>query len=178
MSDYLNLFDKLLKNFLDDDFVENATKFFNEQKQECKCDKEKKVVCNENEKGNCGNACKNTENNTKGTCTSTFVTTPVVRSEVLKQTDKGVVFKTFLPGVERENISINVKNNVMEIKLQNVFGKGKHPDLLDLGYSKKIALADGVFDYNNIVARYEENILYVFIPRKVEKDKCFEIKIN
>lgn len=176
MNNYLNLFDKLLKNFLDDDFVENATKFFNEQ--ECKCGKETKATCNENEKGNCGNVCKNTENNTKGSCESTFVSTPVVRSEIFKQTDKGVEFKTFLPGVKKENISINVKNNFMEIKLQNVFGKGKHPDLLDSGYSKRLLLTDGVFDYNNIVARYEENILYVFIPRKVEKDKCFEIKIN
>ena len=50
MNNYLNLFDKLLKNFLDDDFVENATKIFNEheQTQRCNC---KKDDC-DNEKKN------------------------------------------------------------------------------------------------------------------------------
>lgn len=170
MNNYLNLFDKLLKNFLDDDFVENATNFFNEQEQTQKCNC-KKDDCDDEKKNYTKPVCK---------CENSF---NFIRSEFSKSTDKGFEFKTFLPGVKRDNISINIKQqhaytDVMEIKLVNMLDKGAHPELLDSCYLKKILLTNGVLDYNNIVARYEENILYVFIPRKVEKDNCFEIKIN
>lgn len=171
MNNYLNLFDKLLKNFLDDDFVENATKFFNEQ--ECKCGKETKATCNEKKdykKPVC--KCENAP-----TYTKTFV-----RSEFSKTTDKGFEFKLFIPGVKKDNISINIEQyagiDVMEIKLVNMSDKGAHPELLNSGYENKINFAKNMFDYNNIIAKYNENILYVFVPYKVKETKGFEIKIN
>ena len=169
MSDYLNLFDKLLNNFLNDDFVENTKKLFKEQEQTQRCDC-KKDDCDNEKKNNAKPVCR---------CENSF---NFIRSEFFSNTDKGFEFKTFLPGVKRDNISINIKQNaytdVMEIKLVNMLDKGTHPELLDSGYKKKILLAHDMFDYNNITAKYNENILYVFVPYKVKETKSFEIKIN
>lgn len=169
MSNYKNLFEELLRNFLNNDFIENAQKLFNEQEQTQRCDC-KKDDCDNEKKNNAKPVCR---------CENSF---NFIRSEFFSNTEKGFEFKTFLPGVKRDNISINIKQNaytdVMEIKLVNMLDKGTHPELLDSGYKKKILLAHDMFDYNNITAKYNENILYVFVPYKVKETKNFEIKIN
>lgn len=157
MSDYLNLFEKLLNNFLKEDFVENANKLFNEQKKECKCEKEVKDACNDNKPCTCKPA-------------STFV-----RSEVMKNTKEGFEFKTFLPGVRKENIKIDIKNDIMKIYL--VGCNESNLEFMDKTYCKNIVLGDQ-FNYGGITAEYKDSILRVFIPYAKKEENRLEIKIN
>ena len=114
MSNYKNLFEELLRNFLNNDFIENAQKLFNEQEQTQRCDC-KKDDCDNEKKNHAKPVCR---------CENSF---NFIRSEFFSNTDKGFEFKTFLPGVKRDNISINIKQNaytdVMEIKLVNMLDK-------------------------------------------------------
>ena len=114
MSNYKNLFEELLRNFLNNDFIENAQKLFNEQEQTQRCDC-KKDDCDNEKKNNAKPVCR---------CENSF---NFIRSEFFSNTDKGFEFKTFLPGVKRDNISINIKQNaytdVMEIKLVNMLDR-------------------------------------------------------
>ena len=158
MSNYKNLFEELLSNFLNDDFIENAQKLFNDQKKECKCEKEVKEACNDNKPCTCK------------TPTSTFV-----RSEVMKTTKDGFEFKTFLPGVCKNNIKIDIKNDIMKIYL--VGCNEQNLEFMDKTYCKNIVLGDQ-FNYGGITAEYKDSILRVFVPCVKKEEHKLEIKIN
>ena len=175
MSNYNDLFKNILDSFLNDDFVKKAKELFDSNYEEqCQCGENKKN-CDSHEKKNYSKPMCKCEN--APTYMNTFV-----RSEFSKTTDKGFEFKLFIPGVKKDNISINIEQyadkDVMKIKLVNMSDKGAHPELLNSGYEKKINFAKNMFDYNNITAKYNENILCMFVPYKVKETKSFEIKIN
>lgn len=96
--------------------------------------------------------------------------------------DNSVVVKAELPGVKKEDISINVKNNVLSIS-----GERKHEeDVKEENYYKcerfygkfqrTFALPDNV-DADKVDATYKDGILEITMPKTEERStKKIEVK--
>ncbi len=93
-----------------------------------------------------------------------------------------IVIKAELPGVKKEDVSIDVKNNVLTLK-----GERKHEENIDEQnyyrresaygkFQRSFTLPDAV-DPNKIEASYKDGVLKVTVP-KTEESKTRKIEIK
>lgn len=95
--------------------------------------------------------------------------------------EDAIVFKAELPGVKKEDVDIDVSNNVLTIK-----GERHYEDVKDEEYYRRerfhgkfqraFTLPDNV-DTSNIDASYNEGVLEITVPKTEEtQTKKIEIK--
>ena len=101
--------------------------------------------------------------------------------------DKNLVVETELPGVKKEDVSINVEDDQLtiagevkrkeEIDRENYFRIGRRYGR----FQRSFPLPSDLIDNSGIKARFEDGILYVTAPMKEsikEKEKPIEIAIE
>ena len=110
--------------------------------------------------------------------------TPVVEA---REDDKGLTIEVDLPGVDPEDVSVELSEGVLTIKAERKMNK--EADEEKNGVKYHIAeRAYGTFlrrftlpweaDEDNIEASFDKGVLKVFIPRKVEEKKAKKITIK
>jgi HSP20 family protein len=93
-----------------------------------------------------------------------------------EEKDKYII-KTDVPGISKENIEINIKNNILEIKAERKIQKEKY-NIIETFIGKterEITLPDDA-DTDNIEALLENGVLTIIIPKKNKNVKKIEIK--
>lgn len=95
--------------------------------------------------------------------------------------DNGIVLKANLPGVAREDVSVNIENGLLKIegKLKNSSLEGYRPILQEYregSYSRSFRLSDEI-DVEKIKADYKHGVLTLNLP-KTEKAKTRQISID
>lgn len=94
--------------------------------------------------------------------------------------------KAELPGFEKENINITIKNGYLKIEAQKEVSNEKEEgkqiikEYFSNSYSRNVYLADKTTqDINKITAKLENGILFLTIPKKEEeKEKIVKVKID
>ncbi len=110
--------------------------------------------------------------------------TPVVEA---REDDKGLTIEVDLPGVDPDDVSVELSEGVLTIKAERKMNK--EADEEKNGVKYHIAeRAYGTFlrrftlpweaDEDNIEASFDKGVLKVFIPRKVEEKKAKKIAIK
>jgi len=103
-----------------------------------------------------------------------------------QETDKEIIARIELPGVDKNDIQLNVKGQGLEIKVEKkkeIEKKDKKKGVYQyhgayLGFYRYIPLPDYA-DTNNIIAKYKNGVLEVTILKKRSaKKKVKKIKIN
>jgi HSP20 family protein len=97
-------------------------------------------------------------------------------------TEAAVVFKVELPGVKKENISVEVKDNVLTIRGERVDDSNVAPDdfyrreRIFGTFSRSFSLQHAV-DPERIKARFKEGVLEVQIP-KLETEPPRQVAVS
>jgi len=99
--------------------------------------------------------------------------------------DKEYVFEFELPGFNKENVKVNVENNVLTVSGESVKtkeeGEDKNYHVSERCYGsfkRQFSLPDDA-DLNTISAKYNEGILELKIQKKEEeKSQSIEVKID
>ena len=110
--------------------------------------------------------------------------TPVVEA---REDDKGLTIEVDLPGVNPDDVSVELSEGVLTIKAERKMEK--ESDKEDEGVKYHIAeRAYGTFmrrftlpweaDEDAIEASFDKGVLKIFIPRKVEEKKAKKIEIK
>lgn len=94
--------------------------------------------------------------------------------------------KAELPGFEKENINITIKNGYLKIEAQKEVSNEKEEgkqiikEYFSNSYSRNVYLADKTTqDINKITAKLENGILFLTIPKKEEEEeKIVKVKID
>ena len=98
------------------------------------------------------------------------------------ETDKNFVMKADLPGVKKEDIVIDLKENLLTIKAEKKFEeKVKKEDFVRVEkgygtYMRTFTVSENM-DLGHIKAEYKDGILELTIPKK-EAQKKIEVKVN
>lgn len=98
------------------------------------------------------------------------------------ETDKGFVMKADLPGVKKEDIEIDLKENLLTIKAEKKFEeKVKKEDFVRVEkgygtYMRTFTVSDNM-DLDRIKAEYKDGILELTIPKK-ETGKKIQVNVN
>ncbi len=100
------------------------------------------------------------------------------------ETEGGYVLKAELPGVSKEDIKIDINDNVLTLKGEKKFEEKTEKDnylRIERSYgsfTRTFALSDKV-DSENIKAAYKDGVLEVTLPKKEEaKPKEIKVEIN
>jgi len=100
------------------------------------------------------------------------------------ETEGGYVLKAELPGVNKEDIKIDVSNNTLTIKGEKKFEERTEKDKyvrIERSYgsfTRTFALSDKV-DSENIKAAYKDGVLEITLPKKEEaKPKEIKVEVN
>ncbi|MFP4225681.1 MAG: Hsp20/alpha crystallin family protein [Desulfobacterales bacterium] len=95
--------------------------------------------------------------------------------------DDAIVFKAELPGVKKEDVDIDVSNNVLTIKGERHYEDAKDEDYYRRErfhgkFQRAFTLPDNV-DTSNIDASYNDGVLEITVPKTEEtQTKKIEIK--
>ncbi len=98
------------------------------------------------------------------------------------ETDKNFVMKANLPGVKKEDIEIDLKENLLTIKAEKKFEETvKREDFVRVEkgygtYMRTFTVSDNM-DLDHIKAEYKDGILELNIPKK-EAQKKIEVRVN
>lgn len=98
------------------------------------------------------------------------------------ETEKNFVMKADLPGVKKEDIEIDVKENLLTIKAEKKFEeKVKKEDFVRIekgygSYVRTFTVSENM-DLDHVNAEYKNGILELTIPKK-EGHKKIEVKVN
>jgi HSP20 family protein len=98
------------------------------------------------------------------------------------ETDENFVMKADLPGVKKEDIEIDMKENSLTIKAEKKFEETvKKEDFVRVEkgygtYMRTFTVSDNM-DLDHIKAEYKDGILELTIPKK-EAHKKIEVKVN
>lgn len=98
------------------------------------------------------------------------------------ETADSLVIKAELPGLEKENINIEVKNNSLSLSGERRYEKeikeeNYHRMERSYGHFRRVFTLPATVDQENIKASFKNGVLEVALP-KVEKAKPKQIKIN
>ena len=92
----------------------------------------------------------------------------------LVETEDALVLKADLPGLERDDVTIEVKDNVLTVSGER---KEEHSDRTDGyyrverafgGFARSLALPDGI-DASRVTAEFDKGVLEVRIPKPEER---------
>lgn len=86
----------------------------------------------------------------------------------------------YLAGVKKEDVSINVENQILTVKAERVFNEDLNYTRRESfagSYEKSYKLSDSI-DTNKINASYVDGVLKVTLPKKTEKKKLSVKKIE
>ena len=118
----------------------------------------------------------NTQNNGLNFATGRSI--PAVN---IKENDKNFEVEVAAPGMDKKNFKVEVENNVLTISAEKKEEKKEKKD----NYSRKefsyesfersFTLPQDMVDANKIVAKYENGILKIDIPKKEEKAKLSKV---
>ena len=116
-----------------------------------------------------------------------FEVTPSLGRTDIYEKDKSLIFETELPGMKKEDITIEVENDELvvsgevkhneEVKEENYFRIGRRYGR----FQRAFPLPADRVEKNGIKARFEDGILKVTVPLKEsikEKEQPIEIKIE
>lgn len=100
--------------------------------------------------------------------------TPKVHYE-MKETVDSIIINADIPGVEKEDITVETKNNIITIKGSRVSENDENDHVLSSSvafgdYSIDITVPDSV-DANQVIAKYDRGVLTLSIPKKEESVK-------
>ncbi|RMG59702.1 MAG: Hsp20/alpha crystallin family protein [Deltaproteobacteria bacterium] len=98
------------------------------------------------------------------------------------ETDESVVVKAELPGVNKDDISIEVKDGVLTLKGERKFEKevkeeNYHLMEREYGSFQRSFTLPATIDQDKVTANYKDGVLEVILPKK-EEAKPKQIKIN
>ncbi|MEW6146091.1 MAG: Hsp20/alpha crystallin family protein [Thermodesulfobacteriota bacterium] len=100
------------------------------------------------------------------------------------ETEGGYVLKAELPGVNKEDIKIDVSNSTLTLKGEKKFEEKTEKDKyvrIERSYgsfTRTFALSDKV-DSENIKAAYKDGVLEITLPKKEEaKPKEIKVEVN
>lgn len=100
-----------------------------------------------------------------------------------KENDKEYLIQIELPGIEKEDIKLNIIDNSIEIRAQKKEVK-EEANKEGKSFSKKFSGFYQVFDapsnadLSNIDASYKNGVLVLRLPKKEKSENRKEIKIN
>jgi len=111
---------------------------------------------------------------------------PVVE---VKEDDKGLTIEADLPGVDPEDVSVELSDGILTIKAERKMVKEVDEEDKDSGVKYHIAeRAYGTFlrrfnlpweaDEDKIEADFDKGVLKVFVPRKIEEKKAKKISVK
>ena len=98
------------------------------------------------------------------------------------ETENGMILKAELPGIRKENVSIEVKDNILTIKGERVsdqdVGEEKYyrRERCFGSFFRSFTLPDAI-DPENIKAKFKDGILEIEIPRP-EAETPKQVKVN
>lgn len=98
------------------------------------------------------------------------------------ETEDGISLKAELPGIQKENISIEVKDNILSIKGERLSEPEIHQDRYYRQercfgtFHRSFTLRHSI-NPESIIAKYKDGILEVIIP-KPEEERPKQIKID
>lgn len=98
--------------------------------------------------------------------------------------EKSYVVRAEVPGVSKEDIDIDLKDNNLVIKGEKKFEKKEENDNYvrvesSYGSFQRSFFIDEKVDRNNISAKYKDGVLEVTLPKKEEAaPKKIEVKVN
>lgn len=91
----------------------------------------------------------------------------------VRDEDKQVVIEAEVPGLKKEQVSVEVRHDVLTIKGERRDGKSEekkgvysHRELKRSSFSRSFVLKDNL-DSDNINAKFENGILEIVIPKKI-----------
>lgn len=100
------------------------------------------------------------------------------------ETEGGYVLKAELPGVNKEDIKIDVNNNTLTLKGEKKFEERTEKDKYIRvertygSFTRTFTLSDKV-DSENIKAAYKDGVLEITLPKKEEaKPKEIKVEVN
>ena len=100
------------------------------------------------------------------------------------ETDNSYVLKADLPGINKEDINLDINNNTLTLKGEKKFEEKVEKDkYLRIerrygSFSRSFTLSDKV-DKENISANYKDGVLEVTLPKKEEaKPKEIKVEVN
>lgn len=100
------------------------------------------------------------------------------------ETDTGFVLKADLPGLNKEDITIDINNDVLTLKGEKRFeDQAKKDGYVRVerrygSFSRTFSLSDNV-DTDNVTANYKDGVLEITLPKQEEvKPKEIQIQVN
>jgi len=98
------------------------------------------------------------------------------------ETDDSLVFKAELPGVTKEDITVEVKDNTLTLKGEKKFGKeakeeSYHRVERAYGTFQRAFTLPGPMEQDKVKAKFKDGILEIVLP-KAEKVKPKQIKVE
>jgi HSP20 family protein len=98
------------------------------------------------------------------------------------ETEDSLVFKAELPGVTKEDITVEVKDNTMTLKGEKKFQKevkeeNYHRVERAYGNFQRAFTLPGMVDQEKVKAKFKDGILEIVLP-KSEKAKPKQIKVD
>lgn len=92
----------------------------------------------------------------------------------VRETEKEVVVHAELPGVNKEDITIELKDNILTLSGKKSFEKKEENEKFHRiersygSFSRSLAIPEGVTE-KDIRAKYDNGVLEIAFPRPVEK---------
>ncbi|CFW92732.1 Small heat shock protein C2 [endosymbiont DhMRE of Dentiscutata heterogama] len=98
--------------------------------------------------------------------------------------DKNFYAKVELPGIKKPDIKINLKNNVLEVSgerkqtrdIKNT--KSHYSEVYYGSYMRRFTLPNNIEGEKEIRAKFEDGVLIITIPKKVEGKEVQSINIE
>lgn len=94
----------------------------------------------------------------------------------IREDDKGIIFDMNVPGFKKDDISIDLQQNVLcicgkhEEKKEDKNTQFHRRERRTQSFERKFTLPEYV-NLDDIKARYEDGVLNVVIPKQIEKEK-------
>ena len=107
---------------------------------------------------------------------------PLVPPVDIYETEDSLVFKAELPGVTKEDITVEVKDNTMTLKGEKRFQKevkeeGYHRVERAYGAFQRAFTLPGMVEQDKVKAKFKDGILEIVLP-KAEKAKPKQVKVE
>jgi HSP20 family protein len=98
------------------------------------------------------------------------------------ETEDSLVFKEELPGVTKEDITVEVKGNTLTLKGEKIFEKGAkeenyHRVERAYGAFQRAFTLPGMMEQDKVKAKFKDGILEIVLP-KAEKAKPKQIRVE
>ncbi|MDM8551880.1 Hsp20/alpha crystallin family protein [Desulfobacterales bacterium HSG2] len=98
------------------------------------------------------------------------------------ETDEGIVIKAELPGVGKEDVSVEIKDNILTLKGERsvdeeISGEKYYRKERCFGTFHRSFTMRDIVDPDKIKAKFKDGVLEVLVP-KPEEDKPRQIRVN